>query len=87
MDTQARVVCSNHNTDTFGCHCQQYISLVQDKSRMETAEIGQNKEEPTFKEKFLGVCEKCRFPITLEPLVFFYTLSVGLNEVILALNT
>ena len=51
---------------------------------METAEIDQNKVEQSLKEKFLGFCEKCRFPITLEPLVFFYTISVGLNEVIVA---
>ena len=27
-------------------------------------------------------CSNLRFPITIEPLVFLYTLSVGLNEVI-----
>ena len=34
-----------------------------------------------LKEKSLDLYNKFKFPITLEPIVFFFTLSVGLNEV------
>lgn len=36
-------------------------------------------EKQTFVEKF----NKLKFPITIEPLVCLYTISVGLNEVII----
>ena len=35
----------------------------------------------TFREKLVDFYNKSKFPITLEPIVFLYTLSVGLNEV------
>ena len=37
--------------------------------------------QESFKEKCLKFYGNIKFPITLEPIVFFYTLSVGLNEV------
>ena len=69
-----------HNLDVIVNSTIQH--LKDNTIKMETAEISQNKEDRSFKEKFLEIYAKCRFPITLEPLVFFYTISVGLNEVI-----
>ena len=37
--------------------------------------------QKSWKDKCLEFYRKSKFPITLEPIVFFYTLSVGLNEV------
>ena len=34
-----------------------------------------------LKQKCRDLYNKSKFPITLEPVVFFFTLSVGLNEV------
>ena len=34
-----------------------------------------------IKQKCRDLYNKSKFPITLEPVVFFFTLSVGLNEV------
>lgn len=35
-----------------------------------------------LKQKSVDLYNKFKFPITLEPIVFFFTLSVGLNEVL-----
>ena len=34
-----------------------------------------------LKQKWLDLYNKFKFPVTIEPIVFFFTLSVGLNEV------
>ena len=34
-----------------------------------------------LKEKCVDLYNKFKFPVTIEPIVFFFTLSVGLNEV------
>ena len=38
-------------------------------------------DHKSWKDKCVEFLRKSKFPITLEPIVFFYTLSVGLNEV------
>ena len=45
---------------------------------METEVIS---EKTPLREKCINFYHKSKFPITLEPIVFLYTLSVGLNEV------
>ena len=47
----------------------------------ESAENQHHVEKKSLKEKFYNFCQNFSFPITIEPLVFFFTLSVGLNEV------
>ena len=47
---------------------------------METEESDQD-HKLGVKQKCLDLYNKFKFPITLEPIVFFFTLSVGLNEV------
>ena len=39
-----------------------------------------------LKQRSVDIYNKFKFPITLEPIVFFFTLSVGLNEVCWTLN-
>ena len=34
-----------------------------------------------LKQKWVDLYNKFKFPVTIEPIVFFFTLSVGLNEV------
>ena len=34
-----------------------------------------------LKQKWVDLYDKFKFPVTIEPIVFFFTLSVGLNEV------
>jgi len=46
---------------------------------METEVIS---EKTPLREKCINFYHKSKFPITLEPIVFLYTLSVGLNEII-----
>lgn len=38
--------------------------------------------KPSVKEKIVTFYNKHKFPLTVEPLVFFYSLSYGLNEVV-----
>ena len=42
-----------------------------------------NKEHNNIglKQKWVDLYNKFKFPVTIEPTVFFFTLSVGLNEV------
>ena len=47
---------------------------------METEESDQD-HKLGVKKKCVDLYNKFKFPITLEPIVFFFTLSVGLNEV------
>ena len=50
---------------------------------MEQMEIeDDNSSEPSVKEKMVTFYKKHKFPLTVEPLVFFYSLSYGLNEVV-----
>lgn len=46
---------------------------------MESEEKNQNQRG--IKQRSADLYNKFKFPITLEPIVFFFTLSVGLNEV------
>ena len=46
---------------------------------VETEHPDQNQKKTKCAEKF----DKVKFPITIEPLVCLYTISVGLNEVII----
>ena len=49
---------------------------------MESAEEEQHvSHSQGLKQKCRDLYNKSKFPITLEPVVFFFTLSVGLNEV------
>ena len=49
---------------------------------MESAEEEQHvSHSQGLKQKCRDLYSKSKFPITLEPVVFFFTLSVGLNEV------
>lgn len=49
---------------------------------MERLEIeDDNSSKPSVKRKIVTFYNKHKFPLTVEPLVFFYSLSYGLNEV------
>ena len=54
-----------------------YITEAMEKLETEDTECDQS----TFKEKFSNFYQKHKFPITLEPLLFFYSLAYGLSEV------
>ena len=47
-----------------------------------TAGVTRESAVPGCWEKVTNVVTKLRFPVTLEPLIALYTISVGLNEVI-----
>ena len=50
---------------------------------MEQMEIeDDNIRKPTVKQKMVTFYNRHKFPLTVEPLVFFYSLSYGLNEVV-----
>ena len=50
---------------------------------MERLEIeDDNSSKPSVKRKIVTFYNKHKFPLTVEPLVFFYSLSYGLNEVL-----
>ena len=50
---------------------------------MEQLEIeGDSDINPSVKQKIVAFYNKHKFPLSVEPLVFFYSLSYGLNEVV-----
>ena len=51
---------------------------------MEQLEIEDDnrRTKPSVKQKIVTFYNNHKFPLTVEPLVFFYSLSYGLNEVV-----
>ena len=63
--------------------CTRAFTTVHIAEEMEKLETENTKyDQSTFKEKFSNFYHKHKFPITLEPLLFFYSLAYGLSEVV-----